>query len=172
MLTSLQFRSATYGYGYDINLKKRYIVNESFILNKRIKIDWNEDFFEVTNYPIEHLIPEGKYYPGFIYFSNDGEWATSQISGYKGLLGERLEKRVFFHMNDIYPGGISFAVLCEGYEDFSWDWGSFFSHPESGMCYAKEHYVEDQLYLRIYKMSDVKAEIERQLLEKENEAGY
>ncbi len=170
ILTSLQFVSASYGYGYDINLKKRYIVSDSSSLNKQVKIDWNEDFSEVTSYPIEHLIPSGKYYSDFMYFSNDGEWATTQIGGYKGILGERLQKRVFFHMHNIYPGGMSIAILSEGYEELSPNWGSFFNHPEYGMCYAKEHYVEDQLYLRIYKMSDVKAEIERQLLEKKNEA--
>ena len=73
-------------------------------------------------------------------------------------------------MSDTCPGGISVPVLAKGYEDFSWDYGSFVNHPEYGMCYAREHYKGGDLYLRLYKMSDVLEDIKRQALEKGKEA--
>jgi hypothetical protein len=38
-----------------------------------------------------------------------------------------------------------------------------------GMCFAQEWHKERKLYLRLYKMSNVLEEINRQLLEKANE---
>ncbi|MDR2923532.1 MAG: hypothetical protein LBU85_09365 [Treponema sp.] len=77
---------------------------------------------------------------------------------------------MFFHMDSRYPNGISMPIFVDGYYERPWDWGSFVEHPEYGLCYAEEKYREEngkrKLYLRLYKMSDVLAEINRQLLEK------
>ncbi len=54
-------------------------------------------------------------------------------------------------------------IFAEGYENYESDYGSFVEHPVYGMCYAKEHYQGEDLYLRLYRMSDVLEEINRSL---------
>jgi hypothetical protein len=39
-----------------------------------------------------------------------------------------------------------------------------------GTCFAREWYRDKELYIRLYRMSDVLDEINRQLLEKAHEA--
>jgi len=65
---------------------------------------------------------------------------------------------------------MSLPILSEEYEGDNEPKKAFVKHPEYGMCLAQEWHKKegnkDQLYLRLYKMSDVLAEINRQLLEK------
>jgi hypothetical protein len=142
------------------------------------KISWNEDFSKVEVLPIREILRQllsnqSYYYATYFVLSPGGEWATANVGGYRGLYNERLKKRVFYHMDDKYPGGMSMPILSEEYEGDEPE-RAFVNHPEYGMCFAQEWHKEengkDQLYLRLYKMSDVLAEINRQLLEKANEA--
>jgi hypothetical protein len=141
------------------------------------KISWNEDFSEVEVLPIREILRQQlrnqrRYYATYFVLSPDGEWATASVGGYRGLYEENLYKRAFYHMDNKYPGGMSMPILPEEYEGDNEPDGSFVNHPEYGMCFAQEGYKEedgrDQLYLRLYKMSDVLAEINRRLLKAED----
>jgi hypothetical protein len=113
-----------------------------------------------------YLIPSGNRLNNFI-LSAEGEWSSSLVYGYSGLHNERLCKRAFFHLDSRYPNGISMPVITEDYEKSQWDYSAFVQHPVHGMCFAQEWHKEGKLYLRLYKMSDVLAEINRQLPEKD-----
>jgi hypothetical protein len=156
----------------NINIKKRYLFADlripGEIITKKIKITWDENYEDVKVIPMDYLVPEGKWFYDF-YFSPDGKWATNFVGGYRGLYGELLDKRIFFHLDDRYPNGISMPIFADDYYENPWEWGSFVEHPVHGMCYAEEKYKNDKLYLRLYKMDDVLAEINRKLLEKANE---
>jgi hypothetical protein len=153
----------------NINLKERYLFADISIpgetYNKKIKINWDENYEDVKVIPLDYLVPEGKWFDEF-YFSSDGKWATNFVGGYRRY-GELLDKRIFFHMDSRYPNGISMPIFVDGYYERPWDWGSFVEHPEYGLCYAEEKYREEngkrKLYLRLYKMSDVLAEINRRM---------
>jgi hypothetical protein len=111
---------------------------------------------------MDYLVPEAKRLDDF-YFSPDGKWATN--FEYKDSY-----RRIFFHLDDRYPNGISMPIFTDGYYERWWHWGSFVEHPVYGLCYAEEEYLnnkgKEKLYLRLYKMDDVLEEINRQLLEK------
>jgi hypothetical protein len=50
--------------------------------------------------------------------------------------------------------------------DFDVYYGAFVEHPVYGTCFAREWRRDGELYIRLYRMSDVLDEINRQLLEK------
>jgi hypothetical protein len=155
----------------NVNTKNRFLIAESEALGGHVKINWDEDFKDVTVTPINVLIPKDKYYSEFT-ISSGGEWAHSLVGGYQGLYEERLYKHAYYHIDDRYPGGISPPVLMD-YTEYHPPYGVFIEHPVHGMCYAIEHHEEengnDQLYLRLYKMDAILMEINRQLLEMANE---
>jgi hypothetical protein len=141
------------------------------------KISWNEDFDKVEVLPVREILRQQlrnqDYFVSSFVLSPNGEWARGRVGGYRGLYKEYLFKSVFYHMDAKYPGGMSMPILSEEYEGEDQPKGAFVNHPEYGMCFAQEWHKKengrDQLYLRLYKMSDVLAEINRQLLEKANE---
>ncbi|MDR2662815.1 MAG: hypothetical protein LBC31_07455 [Treponema sp.] len=135
-----------------------------------LKIVWNEDYSETTITPISYLLPAGLWFDDFL-FSSGGSWVETQVGGFRGLHRELLYKRAFFHLDARYPNGISMPIFTEDYLDGKTDYGSFVEHPVYGTCFAEEWYKGRQLYLRLYKMSDVLAEINRQLLETGRLAG-
>ena len=159
--------------GINNSLERRFIITKMIsdrgIFEMPIKISWAEDYKDITVTPLRYLIPDGNMMHDF-FLSADGQWATCFIGGFKGLGGERLCKRVFFHFDRRYPNGISMPVYVKGYETYQYDWAAFVEHPDHGLCHASEFHQreddKDQLYLRLYQMSGVLAEINRQLLEK------
>jgi hypothetical protein len=159
----------------NINLRKRFLFSDIRTFEKPScgKITWEEGFKDVKAVPLGYLIPKDKWVDDFL-LSPDGQWATCFIGGYRGLFKELLEKRVFFHLDDRYPNGISMPVFADGYYEYHWYSGVFVRHPVHGMCFAEEKLKEEngreRRYLRLHKMDDVLAEINRQLLEKANEA--
>jgi hypothetical protein len=166
-----------FGYGDGINLKRRCIMGASRALQKKVKISWSEDYEDVSVLPLDYLLPADlSFTSDTFFFSPNGEWATTPIGFYRGLNGDMLKKRVFIHMDDRYPEGISMLVFAEGYDNYSWDYGTFFNHADYGWCYAGEYHKNEggknQLYLRLYKMNDVLAEINRQLLEEANDVPH
>ena len=174
-MRKLRFSDTLFRPGHNIDLGRRLIVGRVPDNNpgNLAKLSWGEDYEDTTVTPLAHLEPEGKKVGDFS-FSADGNWATSTLRPYRGLYGEWLYKRVFFHMDGRYPGGISFPVLTDGYEQLSDSrYGAFVQHPVYGMCYAqpweKKEDGKDVGYLRLYKMNDVLEEINRELLGKANE---
>jgi hypothetical protein len=144
---------------------RRYLFGYGYNIRQRVKITWDENYENVTVTPLSYLLPEGKALDDFV-LSADGSWGTSLVLGYRGLNREFLYKRAFFHIDDRYPNGISMPVITDDYEEYQWDYSAFVQHPVHGMCFAQEWHKEGKLYLRLYKMSDVLAEINRQILEK------
>ena len=151
---------------HNIHLSKRCFFEYSSIIRQRVKITWDENYEDVTVTPLSYLVPEGKRLDDFI-LSFDGSWGTSFVGGYRGSYNERLYKRAFFHLDERYPNGISMPVITDDYEEYQWEYTAFVEHPVHGMCFAQEWHKEGKLYLRLYKMSDVLAEINRQLPEKD-----
>jgi len=145
---------------------KRYLFGDNNIIRQTVKITWGENYSDVSVTPLSYLVPSGNSLNHFI-LSADGFWGTTLVSGYRGLYDERLCKRAFFHLDERYPNGISMPVITEDYEEYQWDYSAFVQHPVHGMCLAQEWHKEGKLYLRLYKMSDVLAEINRQLPEKD-----
>jgi hypothetical protein len=160
--------SAYLANGRNINLAERFLFADTEVSGERrkIKLTWDENYEDVTVIPLDYLVPEGKRFND-IPISADGKWATTFVSGYRGLYGEFLVKRAFFHLDGRYPNGISMPVFVGDYDKNRGAlWSSFVEHPVHGWCKKKKKYRNERLYLRLYKMSDVLAEINRQLLEK------
>jgi hypothetical protein len=162
---------APFGPCRNIHQTKRYLFGYSRITGQTIKITWDEKYSDIKTIPLSYLVPKERYLHHFI-LSGNGTWGTSLVGGYRGLRNEQLKKRAFFHMDERYPNGISMPVITEDYEDFQWELNAFVEHPVHGMCFAQEWHKKnggrDQLYLRLYKMSDVLAEINRRLLKAED----
>jgi hypothetical protein len=146
----------------NINVTGRYAFGDNMSM-ETFKLTWDEDYSDVKIISLSYLIPEkGKSFVDFI-LSADGAWATCLVRGYRGLYDERLYKRAFFHLDERYPNGISIPIITEDYERSQWQYNAFVEHPVHGMCFAQEWYKEGKLYLRLYKMSEVLAEINRGL---------
>lgn len=138
---------------------------------KYYKISWDENYDDIATLPLDylagHLKSQTQAKPFFakdFYHSEDGVWVTSGVGGYRGLRGELLDKRVFFHMDSRYPGGISMPVVSTEYDPGGIIYGQFVNHPVYGMSYVQEHHSGDDVFLWLYKMSDVLREINSQLM--------
>jgi hypothetical protein len=157
-----------------INLEKRFLFSDFSNLyalegsrgSNRGKITWEEGFKDVKVVLLDYLTPKDRWFNTF-FLSPDGQWATCFISGYRGLFGESLVKRVFFHLDGRYPNGISMPVFADGYYEYHWEQGAFVRHPIYGMCFAEEKLKEEngreRRYLRLHRMDDVLAEINRRM---------
>jgi hypothetical protein len=144
----------------NIHLGKRYLFGDIRTTWESSIITWDEDYSNVKITPLGYLTPKGKGFSDFI-LSADGLWATTFVCGYRGLYDEDLSKRAFFHLDDRYPNGISPPVITNDYEEHQWEYSAFVEHPVHGLCFAQEWRRNGRLYLRLYKMSDVLAEINR-----------
>jgi hypothetical protein len=155
---------------YGILPDKQFLVTQTRDRERVIKISWDDNYGDIHITPLDHIKPEGKWILD-LSFSSNGEWATTIAGGDTGLYGESLYKRLFYHIDDRYPGGISLPVFADSFEQSLWEgYGAFVEHPVYGWCYAQEYHKKDnndkdELYLRLYKMSDVQNEIDRLLLE-------
>jgi hypothetical protein len=157
-------------HGVNIDLKEHYMfanfpIPGKLLDNKKVKITWDENYEDIKVIPLDYLIHEGQYLCDF-FISSDGKWAMVLLGGYDGYYGESLYKTVFFHLDSRYPNGMSMPIFTEDYDKYHFRRGAFFEHPEYGWCYADEKHKEDdkgkeKLYLRLYKMSDVLEEINR-----------
>jgi hypothetical protein len=155
----------------NIHLAKRYLFGYSTILGETVMITWDEAYSDIKVISLKYLRPaEGIILVQFL-LSADGMWASAFASGYRGLSNERLNKRAFFHMDERYPNGISIPIITEDYEELQFDYSAFVEHPVHGMCFAQEWHKKengiDQLYLRLYRMEAVLAEINRRLAEEQ-----
>jgi hypothetical protein len=145
--------------GENHNLEGRYLFADipipGRLICKKVKVTWDENYENVTVIPLDYLMPpEAEFWYDF-YLSADGKWATNFFGGYRGLYGELLDRRVFFHLDARYPNGISMPIFIDGYHKNSWNYGSFVEHPAYGLCYAEEMWLGGKEYLRLYKMDDV-----------------
>jgi len=146
----------------NIHINRRFLFGYSNILEEMLKLSWNDEYSDIKISPLSYLAPVGKIFDDFV-ISIDGIWGTTLVGGYRGINNEYLYKRAFFHLDDRYPNGISIPFITEDYEEYQWDFGAFVNHPVHGMCFAQEWHKEGKLYLRLYKMDEVLADINRQL---------
>jgi hypothetical protein len=154
----------------NIHPARRYLFGYSVVDSRKYKITWDEEYSDIKVTPLSYLHPEkGKSFDDDFILSADGSWATTFVDGYHGLRDESLCKRAFFHLDERYPNGISIPILTEDYErsEGQYNRQAFVEHPVHGMCCAQEWYKEGKLYLRLYKMSEVLAEINRGLAEEQ-----
>jgi hypothetical protein len=149
----------------NISLTRRYAFGSSDTIGK-VKLTWDRDYSDVKIIPLDYLLPRPELGFSDFILSADGAWASCLVWGYRGLRNNDLCKRAFFHLDERYPNGISIPVITDDYESYGWDYSAFVQHPVHGMCFAQEWHKEGQLYLRLYKMSEVLAEINRQMVEK------
>ena len=152
----------------NINLKDRYMFYKEYPGYKTIKISWDENYNNIKSIPMDYLIPKGKHFDDIV-FSPDYKWAKTLVGWYDGLNNDSLYKSIFFHLDDRYPNGISIPIFTEDYDKSSSSGrGTFVEHPVHGMCYAEDIWSKEtgksKQYLRLYKMSDVLEEINRQLM--------
>ena len=148
----------------NIHPGRRCMFGYSNTIGQKVMVTWDEEYSDVKVTPLSYLAPEGKGLTNFT-ISTDGLWGSTLVWGYRGLFDEQLCKRAFFHFDGRYPNGISMPIITDDYEVRQREYSAFVEHPVHGLCYAQEWHKNDQLYLRLYKMDDVLAEINRRLLE-------
>jgi hypothetical protein len=172
-LTEFLNQNNSYVFDNCIHLDRRYLfvmVKESdndILPNKLLKIDWDEDYSNIQVTDMSYLFREiyeihkKKYAINDldIIISLDGSWVTTTITDFSeynpdDFNNRFITTRVFFHMDNKYPNGISIPIFSDGNEHNNDD-GAFVKHPEYGMCYAQEWHNEGMNYLRLYKMEDV-----------------
>ncbi len=148
-----------------VSTKERMIVSKSSS-SYPLVINWSEKHKDVVFSTAMHIFPKEKYL-GYYEVSSDCRWMFLSVSGYKGLKDDILDKVAFLEISDKYPGMFSPLVfLSDDYTDFQW-WGngSFIEHPEYGTCFICSYDDNKTEETRLYKMSDVQAEIDRILAE-------
>ena len=164
--TITQFLSKTSLLDIYVSTKERMIVSKSSS-SYPLAITWSEKYGDVVFSTAKHVFPKEKYL-GYYEVSSDCRWMFLSVSGYKGLKGDILDKVAFLEISDKYPGMFSPLIfLSDDYTDFQW-WGncSFIEHPEYGTCFICSYDDNKTEETRLYKMSDIQAEIDRVLTEK------
>lgn len=151
-------------------------VGERVIISKSsssypLVITWNETYKNISFSVAKHIFPKDKYL-GYYEVSPDCHWMFLSVSGYKGLNGDILSRAAFLEISDKYPGMFSPVVfLSDDYTEYQrWKHCSFIEHPEYGTCFLCVYDNGKTAETRLYKMSDVRVEIDRILLEKAESA--
>jgi hypothetical protein len=154
----------------NINLNRRVLFaynSEDRRNRKLIKISWDENYSNVQVADMSNLLQEiyKKYSisPLNILISSDGSWVTAQVtdlSDWNPNADNRgfIDTRIFFHIDNKYPNGISMPVFIDSEEtrdNTNNEDGVFVQHPVYGMCYAQKWQIKRKNYLRLYKMDDV-----------------
>ena len=136
-----------------INLERRYllarIVTQDYYqgefsyrrINRFYKISWDEHYSNIAVNDISYMFESWPYKPDEISIdiSPDGSWVSATILDVTINPGGRTGyyKRIFFHVDDKYPDGISMPVFAAGYETIEGEKGTaFVDHPVHGMCLA------------------------------------
>lgn len=153
-----------------ISINKRIIISKSSS-SYPLVITWDETYKNISFSIAKHVFPKEKYL-GYFKVSSDCHWIFLSVSGYKGLNGDVLSKVAFLEISDKYPYMFSPIIfLNDDYTEYQrWNHCSFIEHPEYGMCFLCAYDNGKKKETRLYKMSDVQAEINRILLEKTKSA--
>ncbi|MDR1306262.1 MAG: hypothetical protein LBK74_01635 [Treponema sp.] len=88
----------------NVNTKNRFLIAKSEALGGHVKINWDEDFKDVTVTPINVLIPKDKYYSEFT-ISSGGEWAHSLVGGIRGFTKNGFISTRFIILTTGIPAG-------------------------------------------------------------------
>ena len=129
----------------------------------KIYVTYNDDFSEIkTEYIVSPFFQKMKKKgldTTFTKIDQNNEWGVGKIYGYKGLFGESLYKYFFVNLKKGSPYYL-LPVITEEYYEWDPD-GYFIEHPVYGTCYIQKIEINDEIYIRLYKMSDVQAEIDK-----------
>ncbi|MCL2801957.1 MAG: hypothetical protein FWD28_09400 [Treponema sp.] len=153
-----------------INLNGRFLFaynSEDRRNQKLIKISWDENYSNVQVKDLSNLLNEIyrlRYNINClnIIISQCGSWVTAQVTDYSERSNDYnnrfITTRIFFHMDDKYPNGMSIPIFSNDNERIentrNYD-GAFVQHPIYGMCYAQNWRRNGRNYLRLYKMDTV-----------------
>ncbi|MBR0494993.1 MAG: hypothetical protein IJJ71_02315 [Treponema sp.] len=143
--------------GYVLNIKK---IGENVFLdeinNKILK--FNDDYSEKDETILQPFLSKEKKYMSKC-VSEKREWVSGIFGGITGVMGEKLYKLGF----NCIKNGVSVTVLSEEYfpsSVYSEDQG-FLEPPVYGTIYVIRVKKKDKEFLRLYKMSDIQAEIDK-----------
>jgi hypothetical protein len=170
-LTEFLNQNNSYVFDNCVHLGRRYLfikVEEDEDNDKLLKIDWDEEYSNIRVTDMSSLFQE-IYKKSYsisaldLIISSDGSWVTTTITDFSEYNSDDINNRfittrVFFHVDNKYPNGISIPIFSDGderSENTNHDEGAFVRHPAYGMCYAQEWHSEEKIYLRLYKMDDV-----------------
>jgi hypothetical protein len=170
-LTEYLNQTNSYVFNNCVQLDRRYLfikVEEDEDNEKLLKIDWDAEYSNIQATDMSSLFQE-IYKKSYsiseldLIISSDGSWVTTTITDFSEYNPDDtnnrfITTRVFFHIDNKYPNGISIPIFSDGDErsgNTKHDEGAFVRHPVYGMCYAQEWRSEEKIYLRLYKMDDV-----------------
>lgn len=166
------FSTVSAATNFFISIKTKILVSKrySLIKNCPIVITWKDNYEEPKLFPLNILAPEDKTLE-IKAVSPDCKWIFTYICYYKGFYNESLCKVGFIKISNEYPGIASPLVILDEYVQKTYfNACSFIEHPEYGTCFICSYDNGNKKETRLYKMSDVQAEIDRILLEKAKSA--
>lgn len=76
--TALDMVGVDFENGHSLSLQKRYIIGTSRQMGKKVKLNWSEDYEDVTVLPLDYLLPQGKRFTTF-FLSDDGGRVSSDL---------------------------------------------------------------------------------------------
>lgn len=135
---------------------------------EHIYIEYDENFSEIEKTPLYLPLFSNKQNNNivstFCKINETNNWGIGQSYGYKGFSGELLKKYYFMNINKnnlIH----SIPVVTEDFYKKNPN-GQFFEHAVYGTCYIEKVKINEEDYIRIYRMSDVEKIVENYLKEK------
>jgi len=142
-----------WGQSTPVSPKKRIMIGCLDVEDKTIyySVRWNQDMSEVK---IESLLlqkPKNGFLEERWLFSDDGCWLTANFSV---LEPEEAFTRVFFHIDDKYPQGVSLPVFGEATENSMFDAGCFVNHLDLGPLYLDKSPESDKT-VNVYRLNDI-----------------
>jgi len=125
-------------------------------------VQWSDDLQDIQFNPLvlQFPRPTRQAYYGPIYISADGNWV--KFIRYHPETQPKMEELVVYHIQDIYPQGISMPVSL-GYTNT--DPGAFMTHSEFGPCYVEQSTMRGGIMF-IFKLNDAIDILKKQALDK------
>ena len=144
--------------------QKKFIL--SYYKDRTVILTYNDDFSEIDVKPFfPPTVDESARFFSISILSDDQKWAAGRAYNYSSQYEDYLEKDCFVCIDENSPlYGI--PVVTEDYYESGYPKGRFITHPVYGTCFIEKIKKDGKDYIRLYKMSDIQAEIDRILLEK------
>lgn len=148
--------------------QKKFIL--SYYKDSPVILTYNEDFSEIDVKPFfSPVIRSVSRFFSISLLSEDLKWAAGRVYNYSSPYDKYLEKDSFVCIDENSPlYGI--PVVTEDYYASGYPKGRFITHPVYGTCFIEKIEITEKPCIRLYKMSDIQAEIDKYLLEKAKSA--
>ena len=142
----------------------------SYYEGETVILTYNEDFSEIDVKPFfPPTVKGGSRFFRISLLSEDLKWAAGRVYDYSSPYDDNLKKDCFVCIDEGSPlYGI--PVVTEDYYPSGYPKGRFITHPIYGTCFIEKIEKDGKNYIRLYKMSDIQAEIDKYLLEKAKSA--